>query len=177
MSKQERKRSRLEGQLTILRSIIEHPSAQSRVGNVSNPSDRHRVSMSLIPFWQSGVSARDKSPVDFVYARSRIIHQNPESTGATLPMALSPKSAIIVSDLRTGSWRTLKLAGIAPSPSLNLSIRFSHPWSCRVFKRKFLTISGSPFIRKARALGTKSRTKTWKTIKCEQSSHRTFSIS
>lgn len=140
---------------------MEHPSAQSRVGKVSNPSDRHKVKISLIPFWHSGVSARDRSPVDFVYARSRMIHQNPESTGATLPIALSPKSAAMVSVFLTGSWRTLKLAGIAPSPSLNLSILFSHPWSCRVFNRKFLTISGSPFIRKAKALGTKSRTKTW----------------
>jgi hypothetical protein len=44
---------------------------------------------------------------------------------------------------------------------LNRSILFSHPWRCSVFRRNCLTISGSPFIRKARALGTKSRTKTW----------------
>ena len=153
--------------LTILRSIIEHPSAHNKVGNVSNPSERHKVSISLIPFWHSDVSARVKSPVDFVYARSRIIHQNQESTGATLPIALSPKSATIVSILRTGSWSTLKLAGIAPSPSLNLSTLFSHPWSSRVFSRKFLTISASPLIRKARALGTKSRTKTYMTDKSQ----------
>lgn len=146
--------------LTILLSIIEHPSAQSKVGKVSNPSDRHKLNISLMPFWHSGDSARVWSPVDFVYARRRIIHQKPESTGATLPIALSPKSAIMVSVLRTGSCRTLKLAGIAPSPSLNLSILFSQPWSWSVFNRKFFTISGSPFIRKASALGTKSRTKT-----------------
>ncbi|KAF7810810.1 hypothetical protein G2W53_031786 [Senna tora] len=71
-------------------------------------------------------SAKEVSPVDFVYARSSIIHQNPESTGATLPIALSPKSAIRVSYFLIGSWNTLKLAGITPSPRWNLSIFFSH---------------------------------------------------
>jgi hypothetical protein len=32
-----------------------------------------------------------------------MIHQNPESTGATLPIALSPKSAIRVSVFLTAS--------------------------------------------------------------------------
>ena len=148
-------------ELTILRSIIQHPSAQRRVGNVSNPSERHKVRIRRIPFWHSGSSARVESPVDFVYARSSIIHQNPESTGATLPIALSPKSAIKVSEFLTGSWSTLKLAGITPSPSWKRSTFFSQDWRRRVFTRKFLTISGSPFIRKANALGTKSLTNTY----------------
>jgi hypothetical protein len=91
---------------TIRRSTMQHPSAHRRVGKVSKPSDRQSVKISVIPRWQSGISARLWSPVDFTYARRRIIHQNPESTGATLPMALSPKSAIMVSVLRTGSWST-----------------------------------------------------------------------
>lgn len=103
--------------LTILRSIMQQPSAQRRVGNVSNPSERHKLRIRRIPFWHSGNSANEVSPVDFVYARSKIIHQNPESTGATLPIALSPKSAINVSLFLTGSWSTLKLAGITPSPN------------------------------------------------------------
>ena len=146
--------------LTILRSIMQHPSAQRRVGNVSNPSERHKDRIRRIPPWHSGISANDKSPVDFVYARSNIIHQNPESTGATLPIALSPKSAISVSLFLTGSLNTLKLAGITPSPILKQSIFFSHDCSRRVFKMKFLTISGSPFIKNANALGTKSLTNT-----------------
>lgn len=52
--------------LTILRSIMEHPSAQRRVGKVSKPSERHNARINLIPFWQSGVSAKELSPVDFV---------------------------------------------------------------------------------------------------------------
>jgi hypothetical protein len=91
---------------TIRRSTMQHPSAHRRVGKVSKPSDRQSVKINVIPRWQSGISARLWSPVDFTYARRRIIHQNPESTGATLPMALSPKSAIMVSVLRTGSWST-----------------------------------------------------------------------
>jgi hypothetical protein len=55
----------------------------------------------------------------------------------------------------------LKLAGIAPAPSLNRSTIFSELCKWRVFNRKFFTISGSLFIRKANALGTKSRTKTY----------------
>lgn len=89
-----------------------------------------------------------------------MIHQNPESTGATRPMALSPKSATSLSTPRLGSLSTLKLAGMAPSPSLKRSIRFSHPCSSSVFSRKLRTISGSPFIRNANALGTKSLTNT-----------------
>jgi len=147
--------------LTILRSIMQHPSAHSKVGKVSNPSDRHRVRIKRIPFWHSGCSASEESPVDFVYARSSMIHQNPESTGATLPIALSPKSAIRVSWFLTGSWYTLKLAGITPSARWNLSIFFSHDWRRRVFRIKFLTMSGSPCIRKAKALGTKSLTNTY----------------
>lgn len=146
--------------LTILRSIILHPSAHNKVGNVSKPSDKHNVKISLIPLWHSGNSAKEVSPVDFVYARRRIIHQKPESTGATLPIAHSPKSAIMVSKFLTGSWRTLKLAGMTPAPKVKLSTFFSHDWSRSVLRRKFLTISGSPFIKKARALGTKSRRKT-----------------
>ncbi|GER55253.1 ribosome-recycling factor [Striga asiatica] len=103
-----------------------HPSAQRSVGNVSNPSERHKLRISLIPFWHSGISAKEVSPVDFVYALSKIIHQNPESTGATLPIALSPKSATNVSVFLTGSCNTLKLAGITPSPNWNRSIFFSH---------------------------------------------------
>jgi hypothetical protein len=64
---------------------------------------------------------------------------------------------------------TLKLAGITPSPRVKQSIRFSMDWSLKVFSRKFFTISGSPFMRKAKALGTKSLTKTWaKQIKISQ---------
>ncbi len=92
--------------LTMRRSIMQHPSAHRSVGKVSKPSERQRVKIRRMPLWQSGLSARLWSPVDFTYARRRMIHQNPESTGATLPIALSPKSAIIVSVLRTGSWRT-----------------------------------------------------------------------
>jgi hypothetical protein len=146
--------------LTILRSIMLQPSAHNNVGKVSKPSDRHRLSMSLIPFWHSGVSDSVKSPVAFVYARRSMIHQNPESTGATLPMALSPKSACRVSTPFFASCSTLKLAGMAPSPSLNRSTFFSQACSSKVFNRKFLTISGSPFIRNAIALGTKSLTNT-----------------
>jgi len=91
---------------TIRRSTMQHPSAQRRVGNVSKPSERHNSRMSRMPLWQSAISAKLWSPVDFVYARRRMIHQNPESTGATRPIALSPKSAIIVSVLRRGSWST-----------------------------------------------------------------------
>ncbi len=59
------------------------------------------------------------------------------------------------------SWEfTLKLAGITPSPSVKQSIRFSIAWSRKVLSKKFFTMSGSPFIRKASALGTKSLTKT-----------------
>jgi hypothetical protein len=43
---------------------------------------------------------------------------------------------------------------------LKRSTIFSELCKRRVFKRKFFTISGSLFIRKANALGTKSRTKT-----------------
>ncbi|BAS79161.1 Os02g0550650, partial [Oryza sativa Japonica Group] len=139
---------------------MQQPSAHSNVGKVSNPSDKHRLSISLIPFWHSGVSASVRSPVDLVYARRSMIHQNPESTGATLPMALSPKSACRVSTPFLESWSTLKLAGMAPSPSLNRSTFFSQPCSRSVLSRKCLTISGSPFIRNASALGTKSLTNT-----------------
>jgi hypothetical protein len=53
-------------QLTILRSIMQHPSAQSNVGKVSKPSERQRLSMSLMAFWHSGFSASVRSPVDLV---------------------------------------------------------------------------------------------------------------
>uniref|UniRef100_A0A0A9GAM6 Uncharacterized protein n=1 Tax=Arundo donax TaxID=35708 RepID=A0A0A9GAM6_ARUDO len=76
-------------------------------------------------FWHSGDSDKLASPVYFVYARRRIIHQNPESTGATLPIALSPKSATKVSVFLFRLRSTLKLAGIAPAPSLNRSTIFS----------------------------------------------------
>lgn len=66
--------------------------------------------------------------------------------------------------LHKGEWLklllTLKLAGITPSPRVKQSMRFSIDWSRRVFNKKFFTMSGSPFMRNARALGTKSRTKT-----------------
>ena len=147
---------------TIRRSIMEQPSVHSRVGKVSNPSDKQRLSISLMHLWHSGDSDKLASPVRFVYARRRMIHQNPESTGATLPIALSPKSATSVSVSPLFGFRsTLKLAGIAPAPSLNWSTFLSELCRRRVLKRKFLTISGWSFIRNANALGTKSRTKTW----------------
>lgn len=139
-----------------------HPSAHRSVGKVSNPSDKQRLSINFIPCCTSGRSDREKSLVHFVYDLSNIIHQNPESTGATLPIALPPKSAINVSFLRCVSYKTLKLAGITPSPRVKLSILFSQPWRCRVFNRKFFTISGSggDFIKQAKPAGKKSLTKT-----------------
>ena len=82
---------------------MEQPSVQSRVGKVSNPSDKQRLRISLMHLWHSGDSDKLASPVRFVYARRRMIHQNPESAGATRPMALSPKSAARVSTPRFGS--------------------------------------------------------------------------
>uniref|UniRef100_A0A0A8ZY65 Uncharacterized protein n=1 Tax=Arundo donax TaxID=35708 RepID=A0A0A8ZY65_ARUDO len=50
----------------ILRSIMQQPSAQRRVGKVSKPSARHWFMMRRMPFWHMGVSARVTSPVDLV---------------------------------------------------------------------------------------------------------------
>ncbi|BAS71919.1 Os01g0332150 [Oryza sativa Japonica Group] len=100
------------------------PSVTSKVGNISNPSDKHKLKISLMPVCTSTLSCSALSPVILQYALSKIIHQNlPESTGATRPIADSPKSGSKTSSNASllssrGTALILKLAGIKPCPGL-----------------------------------------------------------
>jgi hypothetical protein len=53
------------------------PSVTSKVGNISNPSDKHKLKISLMPVCTSTLSCSALSPVILQYALSKIIHQSP----------------------------------------------------------------------------------------------------
>lgn len=58
------------------RSIMQQPSVHSKVGKVSNPSDKQSDSTSCIPLWQSGVSDKVESPVDLVKRKKENNNKN-----------------------------------------------------------------------------------------------------
>uniref|UniRef100_A0A0A9DBZ3 Uncharacterized protein n=1 Tax=Arundo donax TaxID=35708 RepID=A0A0A9DBZ3_ARUDO len=98
---------------------MHEPSVTSNVGNMSKPSAKQSFKIIFIPVWTSILSCTDRSPEHFPYALSNIIHHRPESTGATRPIAASPKSgsktsSVASSSPSSGIVRTLKLAGIKP---------------------------------------------------------------